>query len=103
MYIITFVCRTKKQPENRHDCVSPTPGAYVRVNALPPVNKPVTMDKTPTHQSTVLANKTTVNHPPKYENISLQQASTNKEYATTRKNPAFAETRFNKVHDYVNV
>ena len=80
------------------------PGSTNSVNPPSPVNNPDTMDKTPAQESTVLANKTSDNHPPKYENISLQPTSSYTEYSViTKKNPAFAETQFNKVPHYVNV
>jgi len=49
------------------------------------------MDKNPAYQSTVLANKTTDDHPSEYEIINLKPASDD---VKMEKNPAYAETHF---------
>jgi len=72
----------KKQPENEYDYISHKPRA-VRSD-----HKTVTMDKNPAYQSTVLANKTTDDHPSEYEIINLSDD------VKMEKNPAYAETHF---------
>jgi len=47
------------------------------------------MDKNPAYHSTVLANKTTDDHPSKYEIINLKPASDD---VKVEKNPTYAET-----------
>ena len=83
----------KKQPENEYDYITPKGGAYETVNPLSSTHKPVTMDKNPAYQSTVLANKTCDNHPPEYEIVNLQPAKSD-DGVKMEKNPAYAETQF---------
>ena len=49
------------------------------------------MDKNPAYQSTVLATKTSDNHPPEYEIINLKPTSDD---VKIERNPAYAETHF---------
>ena len=86
-----FPCSVKKQPENEYECITPKPRAYETVASD---HKPVTMDKNPAYQSTVLGNKTTDNHPPEYEVINLQPTTPNTDDVKMEKNPAYAETHF---------
>jgi len=83
----------KKQPENEYDYITPKTGAYETVNPLSSIHKPVTMDRNPAYQSTVLANKTSGDHPPEYEIINLQPAKSD-DGVKMEKNPAYAETQF---------
>ena len=83
----------KEQPENEYDYITPKSGACETVNPLSSNPKPVIMDRSPSCQSTVLANKTSGNHPPEYEIVKLQPAKSDDD-VKMEKSPAYAETQF---------
>jgi len=51
------------------------------------------MDRNPAYQSTVIANKTSDNHPPEYDIINLQPTKSDDD-VEMEENPAYAETQF---------
>ena len=78
-----------REPEKEYDYITPK---LTAVNTSSSDHKPVTMDRNPAYQSTVIANKTSDDHPPEYEIINLQPAKSDD--GVKMKNPAYAETQF---------
>ena len=79
-----------RQPENEEDYVNPT---HEVAQSLSVDHQPVTIDNSPTHQSTVSANKEKTLSD-EYEITSLHSATYDKVDFEMKKNPAYADSGF---------